>query len=409
LNLPHPEAVFDIDFFKQNPLPFYTLAHELYPGRFRPTISHCFITLLHRHNLLHRCYTQNIDTLERIANVPGDKIIEAHGSFAMQRCIDCKEPFPDDEMRQHVNNKEIPHCKAPECNGLVKPDIVFFGEPLPQTFHQNAVTDTTNADLGIVMGTSLSVAPFAYLPQMINEGVPRLMINMQKVGELGSRRDDVLILGDCDGGVRKLCKELGWLEELEQLWAETAPEQSKEEKEQAERVKNTPRHELLEEEVEKITRDVEKSLNIAQDHKRWVEEQLAKEKVVLPSSSTPNSQDKDIAVDTNTLVSTKSAGSASHTPSSTPSSPNSNRYALRPRPPKQLNLHKADKITSSTLAKSAQDDRSASISTTQDASSSITTDDVDNTSIDNLVSKLDNLKTTDSATVNPSTTDVETK
>lgn len=314
-------------------------------------------------------------------------------------------------MRQYVNNKEIPHCQAPECNGLVKPDIVFFGEPLPQIFHQNATHDTADADLGIVMGTSLSVAPFAHLPQMIDEGVPRLMINMQKVGEVGSRRDDVLLLGDCDSGVRKLCKELGWLEELEQLWAETAPEQSKEERDQAERVKNIPRHELLEEAVEKITRDVEKSLNIAQDHKRWVEEQLAKEKVVPLSSSSPSqpiNQDEDAVVDTNTPVSTKSTGSASHIPSSTPPSPNSNRYFLRPRVPKQSNLHKTDQNTSSTLAKSAQDDIPATDSNAQSASS-VTAGSDDSTSIDNLVSKLDNLKTTDSTAEDSSATAVITK
>ena len=48
LNLPYAEAVFDIGFFRENPEPFYTLAQELYPGNYRPTITHSFITLLHR-------------------------------------------------------------------------------------------------------------------------------------------------------------------------------------------------------------------------------------------------------------------------------------------------------------------------------------------------------------------------
>ncbi|KAG6823915.1 NAD-dependent protein deacetylase sirtuin-2, partial [Arthromyces matolae] len=67
LNLPHPEAVFEINFFRRNPVPFYTLAAELYPGSFRPTPTHSFIKLLESHNLLHMCFTQNIDTLERRA------------------------------------------------------------------------------------------------------------------------------------------------------------------------------------------------------------------------------------------------------------------------------------------------------------------------------------------------------
>ena len=82
LNLPHPEAVFELSFFRENPLPFYTLAQELYPGKYRPTITHSFINLLHEKGLLLKLFTQNIDCLEREAGVPGDLIIEAHGSFA---------------------------------------------------------------------------------------------------------------------------------------------------------------------------------------------------------------------------------------------------------------------------------------------------------------------------------------
>jgi NAD-dependent histone deacetylase SIR2 len=82
LNLPYAEAVFDISYFRDKPEPFYTLAQELYPGKYRPTVTHSFITLLHKKGLLLKLFTQNIDCLEREAGVPGDMIIEAHGSFA---------------------------------------------------------------------------------------------------------------------------------------------------------------------------------------------------------------------------------------------------------------------------------------------------------------------------------------
>jgi NAD-dependent histone deacetylase SIR2 len=104
----------------------YTLSHELYPGKFRPTVTHSFIRLLHEKSRLHTCFTQNIDTLERRAGVPDDKIIEAHGSFATQRCIRCKKVYDDDKMREHVLAKKIAKCES--CRGYVKPDIVFFGE-----------------------------------------------------------------------------------------------------------------------------------------------------------------------------------------------------------------------------------------------------------------------------------------
>jgi NAD+-dependent protein deacetylase SIR2 len=94
LNLPFAEAVFDISYFRNNPLPFYTLAHELYPGRYRPTITHFFTKLLYDKGLLLKLFTQNIDCLEREAGVPGEMIVEAHGSFASQKCIECKTEFP---------------------------------------------------------------------------------------------------------------------------------------------------------------------------------------------------------------------------------------------------------------------------------------------------------------------------
>lgn len=62
-NLPYPEAVFDIDFFQNTPKPFFTLAKELYPGNYCPTLAHCFLKLLDDKGLLKRCWTQNIDCL----------------------------------------------------------------------------------------------------------------------------------------------------------------------------------------------------------------------------------------------------------------------------------------------------------------------------------------------------------
>jgi len=218
LKLPYPEAVFEIHYFRNNPLPFYTLANELYPGRFRPTITHSFIRLLHSHSLLHTCFTQNIDTLERRAGIPGDKIVEAHGSFASQKCIDCWIPYDDIAMKQNIKDCIIPTCR--DCGGLVKPDIVFFGEALPPRFSECAPT-LREADLLICIGTSLTVYPFASLAGMIPRDCPRLLINLDRVGDFGRKVNDVVCLGKCDDVVRKLCKELGWEDELMKAWEET--------------------------------------------------------------------------------------------------------------------------------------------------------------------------------------------
>lgn len=162
-------------------------------------------------------------------------------------------------MQTAIHSKTVPHCQEEGCDGLVKPDIVFFGEALPSDFFHNA-TLPSQADLCIIMGTSLSVHPFASLPQACADECPRILINMEKVGGLGSRADDVLLLGDCDTGVKKLAEACGWLEELEALWAKTAPEKGKPENKD-----KKSRDEKFQEDMERITREVEESLRLNEE------------------------------------------------------------------------------------------------------------------------------------------------
>ena len=228
-----------------------------------------------------KLFTQNIDCLEREAGVPGDMIIEAHGSFATQRCIECKTDYPGESMKQMVSEKKVPHCTRKSCNGLVKPDIVFFGEALPEAFHRNRSLPA-KADLAIVMGTSLTVQPFASLPSFVGEDTPRLLINLEQVGGLGSRADDVLLLGDCDTGVRKFADALGWREELEAMWKKTDPEKGK--KKPPEPPKS--RQEKLAEEIEKLTQDIDKSLKVNNETSQRLKEELQGGKT---ENSTPES------------------------------------------------------------------------------------------------------------------------
>ncbi|KAK3396025.1 DHS-like NAD/FAD-binding domain-containing protein [Sordaria brevicollis] len=255
LDLEEPEDVFSLPFFKENPKPFYVLAKDLYPGKFHPTISHVFISLLATKGLLYQLFTQNIDCLERAAGVPPSLIVEAHGSFASQRCIDCKTTYPDDKMREHVSRAEVPHCE--KCNGLVKPDIVFFHENLPSLFFDRRHM-AEEADLVLVLGTSLTVHPFAGLPDLAPVEVPRVLFNMERVGSLGSQADDVLVLGDCDTGVRQLADALGWREELEAEWRKLVGD------EEADRqLKGSSKRQVeLQDEVSQLVHDVDKVLHV---------------------------------------------------------------------------------------------------------------------------------------------------
>mmetsp|Transcript_27919 Transcript_27919/g.49274 ORF Transcript_27919/g.49274 Transcript_27919/m.49274 type:complete len:125 (-) Transcript_27919:23-397(-) len=109
--------------------------------------------------------------------------------------------------------------------GLVKPDIVFYGESLPPRFRTCIQSDFPKCDLLIVIGTSLVVQPFASLVTYPDHDTPRVLINKQRAGdtldngfnfnETGGR--DLFIQGDCDEVVSKIANDLGWGKDLNKM------------------------------------------------------------------------------------------------------------------------------------------------------------------------------------------------
>lgn len=109
-NLPDPQAMFDISYFSQDPRPFYKFARDIYPGKFQPSPCHRFIKLLEKHKKLLRNYTQNIDTLEKEANI--ERVIECHGSFATATCTKCGHKVTANNIRETVLAQKIPLCEV---------------------------------------------------------------------------------------------------------------------------------------------------------------------------------------------------------------------------------------------------------------------------------------------------------
>ncbi|XP_054929169.1 NAD-dependent protein deacetylase sirtuin-2 isoform X2 [Dermacentor andersoni] len=212
-NLPSPEAIFEI-------------------GYFRPMLSHYFLRLLHEKGLLLRLYTQNIDCLERLAGIPAEAIVEAHGTFHSSHCLSCNHEYSLDWLREQIAAEPVPLCL--DCGCPVKPDIVFFGERLPDRFFDLSEEDFARCDLLLIVGTSLQVQPFAGLVDKVHNSIPRLLINLEKCGHsnlvskilgLGCGLDfdseanfrDVALLGTCDSGCREMADRLGWKDDLLRL------------------------------------------------------------------------------------------------------------------------------------------------------------------------------------------------
>uniref|UniRef100_A0A8D0ABV1 NAD-dependent protein deacetylase n=1 Tax=Sander lucioperca TaxID=283035 RepID=A0A8D0ABV1_SANLU len=214
-DLPYPEAIFQIDYFKKHPEPFFALAKELYPGQFKPTICHYFMKLLKDKGHLRRCYTQNIDTLERVAGLEGEDLIEAHGTFYTSHCVSfcCRKEYNLDWMKDKIFSDDIPRCD--KCNSLVKPDIVFFGENLPVRFFTSMKMDFPCCDLLIVMGTSLQVQPFA--GQVSHHPSINHFLSLSTLFFYKAYRD-VAHISTCDEGCLALAELLGWKVQIKGLF-----------------------------------------------------------------------------------------------------------------------------------------------------------------------------------------------
>ncbi|TGZ59508.1 hypothetical protein CRM22_009013 [Opisthorchis felineus] len=208
--LPWPEAVFDLEYFYSNPVPFYTLAKELYPtGRYRPNIAHHFLRLLYDQARLLRVYTQNIDSLERMAGIPSDKLVEAHGTFLTATCTVCRSKVSSKVVKDAIDASTVAKC--PECHNVVKPDSVFFGENLPERFWEYA-KDLAQTDLVIVMGTSLEVYPFAGVADSVPRFITRILINRESVGSFRyrNRPGDIVLLAELFEPLRQEIFSIQW-------------------------------------------------------------------------------------------------------------------------------------------------------------------------------------------------------
>ena len=204
-DLPDPTAMFDINYFARNPKPFFEFAREVFPGQFEASISHYFIKALETENKLLRNYTQNIDTLEQVAGI--NRIVQCHGSFSKATCRYCGVKVDGMSLKEDIYAKRIAMCQVcKDSRGILKPDIVFFGEDLPDEFHDRMVEDRPEADLLVVMGSSLKVQPVALIPFSVDSSVPQILINRES---LSNYTPDVELLGNCDDIIAQIALALG--------------------------------------------------------------------------------------------------------------------------------------------------------------------------------------------------------
>jgi NAD-dependent deacetylase len=163
-----------IDAFEREPARFWSYYRPRFQalGDKRPNAAHEALAELERRGLLAGVITQNIDRLHRAAG--SRNVVEVHGSIETSSCTRCLESFGIEEVDGLFDEEGVARC--PTCSGAVKPDVVLFGELLPQSAMAMARQLAERADLMLCIGSSLAVHPVAALPAVTLERGGRLAI-----------------------------------------------------------------------------------------------------------------------------------------------------------------------------------------------------------------------------------------
>lgn len=189
----NPMLVASIWAFRLNPQTFYNwirpMAELLLNSS--PNPAHYALAELEAMGILQAIVTQNIDNLHQRAG--SQHVLELHGHMREATCIRCYAKFPVDPMvEQFIRKGKVPRC---ECGGVLKPNVILFGEQLPVRVLNQALAEARRTDLILVAGSSLEVTPAADIPYLAAEcGARSIIVNLEAT-QFDSQAD-VVIHGD---------------------------------------------------------------------------------------------------------------------------------------------------------------------------------------------------------------------
>jgi NAD-dependent deacetylase len=172
-----PMEVASLNVFRTAPERFFEwfrpLAHQIYNAQ--PNPAHLSLAELEKAGRIHSIITQNIDMLHQKAG--SQTVIEMHGTMQTLTCTQCYHQAQVAlYLDSFVENGKIPRC--PKCGQILKPDVILFGEQLPQAAWFKSQKEAQQCDLMLVVGSSLEVLPVAGLPmQALDRGAHLIIVN----------------------------------------------------------------------------------------------------------------------------------------------------------------------------------------------------------------------------------------
>ncbi|MFO7677973.1 MAG: NAD-dependent protein deacylase [Thermoplasmatota archaeon] len=169
-----PAVYADINIFLRDPTYFWQFfKEEQYPilKKAKPNDAHYALATLQKQRKKLTVITQNIDGLHQLAGIKD--VIELHGNMRTISCLQCKKTYSIDDVYHKVTKALPPLCS---CRGMLKPNVVLFGEQLPEYALAEAIRAASSCDLFVVLGSSLVVYPAASLPEIAKQQEASLVI-----------------------------------------------------------------------------------------------------------------------------------------------------------------------------------------------------------------------------------------
>lgn len=170
-----PLEIATIQVFRRRPADFFKwirlLARQMFEAQ--PNLAHYALAELQRAGRVQHIITQNIDGLQQRAGA--QHVIELHGDILTGTCVSCYTVYRSTEFHeQFINAGRIPTC--PRCDGIIKPNVILFGEALPVHELMAAKRAVANCDVLLIAGSSLEVAPASDLPMLARSRQARVII-----------------------------------------------------------------------------------------------------------------------------------------------------------------------------------------------------------------------------------------
>ena len=168
------DRLFSLPDFMKDPTYYYShSANFIYDVNAKiPGPVHTGLARLEKLGIIKTIITQNIDMLHQRAG--STNVIEVHGSPARHHCLTCGKEYSFEQIAALVKQGIVPYCE--KCRGIIKPDIIFFGENLKADAIDYAIEEASRADLIFVLGSTLVVQPAASLPLYTRQNGGKLII-----------------------------------------------------------------------------------------------------------------------------------------------------------------------------------------------------------------------------------------